>query len=91
MVFGIMELFFALIVLGLGYVVLYLAAKSDGGLQGLGKLIGRIMLIISTIMILLTLYVFTVAIIRTVTGNRAQSVQPSRAVPPASTPRPTAK
>lgn len=81
--FGIMELLFALIVLGLGYIVLQSAGKSDGGLQGLGKIIGRVMIATSTILIILTLYVFTSMIIRAITGNRAQAVQQERVVKPA--------
>ncbi len=38
--FGIMELLFSLIVLGLGYAVLHLASKSDASIQSLGKIIG---------------------------------------------------
>ena len=89
--FGIMELLFALIVLGLGYTVLHLASNSSGGLRSLGKIIGRIMIIVSTILIILTLYIFTNIIMRTITGNKAQPVQQERVVKPTPSSRTTGR
>lgn len=81
--FGIMELLFALIALGLGYTILNLASKSDAGMQGLGKAIGWAMIAISTVVILLTLYIFTTIIVRSITGPKVQTIQQERVVKPA--------
>lgn len=86
--FGIMELLFALIVLGMGYIVLQSAGRPDAALQGLGKLIGRIMIGISTILILLNLSILTTVIVRVMTGQKMQVSQQDRAVRTAPAPRP---
>jgi hypothetical protein len=85
--FGMMELLFSLIVAGMGYIVLHLAGRSEGGMRLLGKIIGRIMIVVSTIVIILTLYILTNVIIRSMVGNRMQTVQQERVVKPVQTPR----
>lgn len=85
--FGIMELLFSLIVLGLGYIVLYLAGKSESGMQGLGKLIGRVMVIISAATAILALFLFTTVMVRSVIGNRPQLSVQEHAAKPIAAPR----
>ena len=53
--FGITQtgLMFAL---GFGYIICYLAKKTDKGMQGLGHLIGMSIIVLSSLLILLNIY-----------------------------------
>ncbi|MDD5173558.1 MAG: hypothetical protein PHV48_01875 [Candidatus Omnitrophica bacterium] len=85
--FGMMELSFSLIVLGLGYIVLHLAGKSEGGLRILGKIIGRVMVVISAIILILTLYIIANVIVRSIIGNKTQMAQQERVIKPSTAAR----
>lgn len=81
--FGIIELLLvALIALGVGYIVSHLAGKPEGGSQGFGKIIGRAIMIVSTIVLILTLYILANVMIRAMIGPRMQAAGQERVVKP---------
>ncbi|MDD5432019.1 MAG: hypothetical protein PHO70_03420 [Candidatus Omnitrophica bacterium] len=86
--FTITQLLFSLVVLGLGYIVLYLANKPGNQLQKIGKIIGLAMVSLSALCIIFTLFIMFMILSHQPSGrNMRQPVQQGNAARPAQPPR----
>ena len=68
--FSAVDIMVSLLVLGFGFIVMHLAAKSDDSLKRLGKVIGAVMIILGTASVLFDFYVGAVIMKRMMTAGR---------------------
>jgi predicted exporter len=82
--FNLFPLIATLLVLGFGYIILYLASKTEKGLKTTGKIIGIAIIALATTSIVLDLVIGIINSMRMASmQNNAEASRMIRPVPPA--------